>query len=230
MARRVAKLFQAGALVGCFATQYLRGTMFHADPHAGNLMWTADGRLVLLDSGATGAVADASMRRMLFRLSVAAARRDGERLAEAALAMVHAPPDLYFDAYRRDLGQVLDGVIAGRLGQIRIADLIRDVFGVAQRHHVRVRSEYFALFRSAMLVHGVLRRLDPSLDPVAEMRRYMVRNVFSRRWFAPAASLTAQTTALRALRALRGRRLRPVLALAAVGAAVAVALWAVAGW
>ena len=219
----------ARALVGCFATQYLRGTMFHADPHAGNLMWTADGKLVLLDLGATGAV-DASMRRMLFRLSVAAARRDGERLAEAALAMVHAPPDLDLEAYRRDLGQVLDGVIAGRLGQIRIADLIRDVFGVAQRHHVRVRSEYFALFRSAMLVDGVLRRLDPSLDPVAETRRYMVRNVFSRRWFAPAASLTAQTTALRALRAVRDRRLRPLLALAAVGAAVAVALWAAAGW
>ncbi|HKE16862.1 MAG TPA: AarF/UbiB family protein [Kofleriaceae bacterium] len=218
----------ARALVACFATQYLRGTMFHADPHAGNLLWTADGRLVLLDLGATGAV-DHAMRRMLFRLSVAAARRDGERLAEVALAMVHAPPDLDRAAYRRDLGQVLDGAVSGGLGQIRIADLIRDVFAVAQRHHVRVRSEYFSLFRSAMLVDGVLRRLDPSLDPVRETRRHMVRNLFSRRWFAPAASLTAQTAAVRAVRLVRGRGLRRVAVVAAVGAALALALFATAG-
>jgi ubiquinone biosynthesis protein len=213
----------ARALVACFATQYLRGTLFHADPHAGNLMWTADGRLVLLDLGATGAV-DASMRRMLFRLSVAAARKDGERLAEVALAMVHAPPDLDRVAYRRDLGRVLEVAVSGQLGQIRIADLIRDVFGVAQRHHVRVRSEYFALFRSAMLVDGVLRRLDPSLDPVAETRRFMVRNMLSRRWFAPAAALTAQTAAVRAVRLVRGRGLRWALATSAVTAALAIAV------
>ncbi|HWM87294.1 MAG TPA: AarF/UbiB family protein [Kofleriaceae bacterium] len=218
----------ARALVACFATQYLRGTMFHADPHPGNLMWTADGRLVLLDLGATGTV-DAAMRRMLFRLSVAAVRRDGERLAEVALAMVHVPPDLDRVAYRRDLGAVLDGAIAG-LAQIRIAELVRDVFAVAQRHRVRVRSEYFALFRSAMLVDGVLRRLDPSLDPVVETRRYMVRNLFTRRWFAPAASLTAQTMALRAVRLVRGRgRLRPALVVSAVVAALAVAVWAGVG-
>jgi ubiquinone biosynthesis protein len=213
----------ARALVACFATQYLRGSMFHADPHAGNLLWTDDGRLVLLDLGATGAV-DASMRRMLFRLSVAAARKDGERLAEVALAMVHAPPDLDRTAYRRDLGTVLEKATAGRLGQVRIAELIRDVFAVAQRHHVRVRSEYFSLFRSAMLVDGVLRQLDPSLDPVVETRRYMVRNLLSRRWFAPAASLTAQTAALRALRAVRGPGLRPALLVSVLGAAVAVAM------
>jgi ubiquinone biosynthesis protein len=218
----------ARAVVACFATQYLRGTMFHADPHAGNLLWTPDGRLVLLDLGATGAVDDA-MRRMLFRLSVAAARRDGERLAEVALAMVHAPPDLDRAAYRRDLGQVLDGAISGGLGQIRIADLIRDVFAVAQRHHVRVRSEYFSLFRSAMLVDGVLRRLDPSLDPVAETRRHMVRNLFSRRWFAPAASLTAQTAAVRAVRLVRGRGLRLLVVASAVAAALAIALFTSAG-
>jgi ubiquinone biosynthesis protein len=218
----------ARALVACFATQYLRGTLFHADPHAGNLMWTADGRLVLLDLGATGAV-DAEMRRMLFRLSVAAARKDGERLAEVALAMVHAPPDLDRAAYRRDLGRVLDEVIAGRLGQVRIADLIRDIFGVAQRHHVRVRSEYFTLFRSAMLVDGVLRKLDPSLDPIAETRRFMVRNMFSRRWFAPAAALTAQTAAVRVVRAVRGRGLRAALAAAAVAAALVVAVCTTSG-
>jgi ubiquinone biosynthesis protein len=218
----------ARALVACFATQYLRGTLFHADPHAGNLLWTADGRLVLLDLGATGAV-DADMRRMLFRLSVAAARKDGEKLAEVALAMVHAPPDLDRAAYRRDLGRVLDDVIAGRLGQVRIADLIRDVFGVAQRHHVRVRSEYFALFRSAMLVDGVLRKLDPSLDPIAETRRYMVRNLLSRRWFAPAAALTAQTAAVKVVRAVRRPKLRAALAASAVAAVLVAAVCTTVG-
>ena len=218
----------ARAVVACFATQYLRGTMFHADPHAGNLMWGADGRLVLLDLGATGVV-DAAMRRMLFRLWVASARRDGERLAEVALAMVHVPADLDREAYRRDLGQVLDAALAGTLGQIRVAELVRDVFGVAQRHHVRVRAEYFALFRSAMLVDGVLRRLDPSLDPIAETRRFMMRNALSRRWFAPAAAMAVQTTAGRAARLVRARGMRAGLAASAVAAAMAVAVFLTTG-
>jgi hypothetical protein len=95
---------------------------------------------------------------------------------------------------------------------------------VAQRHHVRVRAEYFALFRSAMLVDGVLRRLDPALDPIAETRRFMMRNALSRRWFAPAAVMAVQTTAGRAARLLRGRGVRAGIAASAAAAVLAIVL------
>jgi hypothetical protein len=95
---------------------------------------------------------------------------------------------------------------------------------VAQRHHVRVRAEYFALFRSAMLVDGVLRRLDPVLDPIAETRRFMMRNALSRRWFAPAAAMAVQTTAGRAARLLRGRGVRAGIAASAAAAVLAAVL------
>jgi hypothetical protein len=94
---------------------------------------------------------------------------------------------------------------------------------------VRVRAEYFALFRSAMLVDGVLRRLDPSVDPIAETRRFMMRNALSRRWFVPAAAMALQTTAGRAVRIVRARGLRLGLAASAVAALVAVALFLFAG-
>ena len=63
----------AKILVGCFANQYLRGSMFHADPHAGNILMRPDGRIALLDLGAVGEQSLAT-RRALMRLAMAAAR------------------------------------------------------------------------------------------------------------------------------------------------------------
>ena len=87
-ARRVA----ASRIVASFATQYLSTGVFHADPHAGNVMITADGHIALLDLGSIG-ILDNDLRKARIRLSAAALQRDGRRMARA-VAMVHAPDAL----------------------------------------------------------------------------------------------------------------------------------------
>lgn len=182
-ARRAA----ARAIVGSFATQYLRAPLFHADPHAGNLVWTADG-LTLLDLGAVGELTPAT-RAALMRLSIAAARRSGDAMARAVLAMVHAPADLDEPAYRRDMGRVLDELVSRPLGEVRVSVAMREVFALARRHGLRFRSEYFLLFRSSMLVDGVLRTLDPDIDPVAATRGHIIRSWYQPAWLGPAIFL-----------------------------------------
>ena len=84
--------------------------------------------------------------------------------------MVHAPDDLDRAEYRADMSVLLDDLVSRPLGEIRVAAAMNDVFGIARKHGLRFRAEYFLLFRSAMLVDGVLRGLDPAVDPVSATR------------------------------------------------------------
>lgn len=110
---------------------------------------------------------------------------------------VHAPPDLDRDAYRDDLGGLFGAALTRPIGELRVDEITRGIFAAASRHRLRLRREYFQLFRSASLVDGLLRQLDPALDPVAATRAHIVRNALSRRWSRSALWLAWQTARLR---------------------------------
>ena len=69
----------AAGLDACFA-QLLGTGVVHADPHYGNMLWTADGRLALLDFGLVTATSraqrDAMARAILCLLSEASGEGD----------------------------------------------------------------------------------------------------------------------------------------------------------
>jgi aarF domain-containing kinase len=72
------------ALAAAFGAMMLRDGLFHADPHAGNLLLSPDGRLALLDFGQCKALAT-PQRRALAALALALQSGDGGRIG-AALA------------------------------------------------------------------------------------------------------------------------------------------------
>ncbi len=67
-------------------------TMFHADPHAGNLFATNDGRLAILDWSLVGSLGK-HHQIGLTRILVGAATRDGGRIADALAALAGMPAD-----------------------------------------------------------------------------------------------------------------------------------------
>ena len=68
-------------LVELYVQIMLVDGLFHADPHPGNLMLAADGRIVLLDFGMVVRV-PLEVRRTLMRTSIAAIRRDPDAVAQ----------------------------------------------------------------------------------------------------------------------------------------------------
>jgi ubiquinone biosynthesis protein len=191
-ARKVA----ARRVVACFTDQYLRGELFHADPHAGNLLWQPGGGLAMLDLGAVGAI-DPAMRKALRQMAAAAVTRNQTGLARALLTMVHTPANLDRPAVERDLGKLVSAVLGAPLGDVPVSRLVRDVFALAQRHGLRFKAEYFLLFRSSMLVDGVLRGLDPSIDPITAGQAYIMRSFWRPAWLLPAVWLGLYAAARR---------------------------------
>jgi ubiquinone biosynthesis protein len=208
----------ARRVVVCFATQYLHGRLFHADPHPGNVLWGRDRELALIDLGATGRL-DAGMRRLLWQLAAAADRRDGRLMADVLLATYHLPADLDRAAYREDMGRFLDELLARPPGTTNAAQVTRDGLGITRRYGLRLRTEYFLLMRSVVLLDGVLRQLDPRIDPIAVTRQHIVRSCFTSTWCVTALRIVASAAWIR-LRRVRWPRRHGVMPFAAAMAAI----------
>ena len=74
--------------------------IFHADPHPGNVLLLADGRLGLIDFGSVGRL-DSGLRAALQRLLLALDRRDPVALTDALLEVTARPDDLDEQALER---------------------------------------------------------------------------------------------------------------------------------
>jgi len=50
------------------------------------------------------------------------------------------------------------------LGQIKISDILNDVLTAVRQHHVKMEGDFINTVISILLLEGIGRRLDPSLD------------------------------------------------------------------
>ncbi len=156
----------AGLVIEVYVQMMLVDALFHADPHAGNLMVARDGRLVLLDFGMMVRVSS-RIRLALIRTVFASIRRDAPAVARG------------FD----DLGLIAPG--AERAQITRLTELLvemADTRSTTKERMDRMLSErimtslydfpvilprdlvYFA--RTASLIEGIGTRYDPYFNAI----------------------------------------------------------------
>jgi ubiquinone biosynthesis protein len=159
----------ARSLLDCLLRQVMLEGTFHADPHPGNVLLLADGRLGLLDFGSVGRI-DAGLRTALQRLLLALDRGDPAGLADALLEVVERPGELDEPRLERMLGRFL----ARHTGPGMTPDvtMFTDLFRIVSEHGLAVPPEIAAVFRALATMEGTLTQLAPGFDIVAEARRF----------------------------------------------------------
>ena len=159
----------ARSLLDCLLRQVMLEGTFHADPHPGNVLLLADGRLGLLDFGSVGRI-DAGLRTALQRLLLALDRGDPAGLADALLEVVERPGELDEPRLERMLGRFL----ARHIGPGITPDvtMFTDLFRIVSEHGLAVPPEIAAVFRALATMEGTLIQLAPGFDIVAEARRF----------------------------------------------------------
>lgn len=156
----------AGMVMEVYVQMMLVDGLFHADPHPGNLLLTADGRLVLLDFGMMVRVPSA-LRLTLIRTVFASIRRDPKAVMEGFYALGLIAPGADRAEIAR-LAEVLVAMASTRsTTQQRIETMLADrVMQSLYDFPVILPRDLVYFARTAALIEGIGTRYDPYFNAV----------------------------------------------------------------
>ncbi len=150
-------------VIRSFLRHAMRDGFFHADMHQGNLFVDADGAVVAVDFGIMGRL-ERIERRFLAEILNGLITRDYEQAAQvhfdAGYVPAHHPVAVFAQAMRA-IGEPIHGRTAD---QISMADLLGQLFAYTEVFDMETRPELILLQKSMVIVEGVARSLDPSLN------------------------------------------------------------------
>jgi ubiquinone biosynthesis protein len=167
----------AEALLDTVLRQVLLHGVFHADPHPGNVLLLADGRLGLLDFGSVGRL-DSALRGGLRDLLAAVERGDPAALRDGLLQIVDRPDEIDEQRLERALGALVAKHVSH--GQAPDLEMFTDLFRVVAEFHLAIPPSIAAVFRALATVEGTLGLLAPGFDILAGSRTFANRLVGER--------------------------------------------------
>ena len=104
---------------GVFVQMIFRDGFYHADPHPGNILAMAKGRVGILDCGMVGRI-DEELRERIVEIVLAATERDASRLADLIAEICKAPANLDRGGLTADLTEVFDQYATQSVGQFDV--------------------------------------------------------------------------------------------------------------
>lgn len=143
--------------------QILLAGFFHADPHAGNVLVTADGRLCFLHWGLAGHLTR-RLRHALADFWVAAVEQDADRIVQIALDL--APPDARPDQreMEKEVTLALREELNFAIGQQQLGRAMLRLLYVFGRHGITLSRDYALMAKAILSLEEVGRALDPDFD------------------------------------------------------------------
>jgi predicted unusual protein kinase regulating ubiquinone biosynthesis (AarF/ABC1/UbiB family) len=162
-------------VVDAYIKMMLEDGVFHADPHAGNLLVDPQGRLVLLDFGMVLQV-ERETRRRLVETVLAAARQDVDGVINGFYELGILDPDVDRGTVR-DAAQSLMAVsLKDETSPRQIQRLVEQVLNTFYEWPLMLPSNLVYFGRAGVLVEGIGLRYDPNFNVLAMARPVLARS------------------------------------------------------
>jgi ubiquinone biosynthesis protein len=184
--------------------QVLIAGFFHADPHAGNVLVTPDGRLCFLDWGMAGNLTR-RLRLGLADLFIAAVQQDAERIVQIAADLGSPGGRADLRAMERDVTLALREDFNGTIGRVQLGRAMLKLLFIFGQNGINITRDYSLMAKAVLSIEEVARTLDPAFDLRGEARPILVQLQKDRT--GPRAILRESRTMLRSL--LSGARELP---------------------
>jgi predicted unusual protein kinase regulating ubiquinone biosynthesis (AarF/ABC1/UbiB family) len=161
-------------VVDAYIRMMLEDGVFHADPHAGNLLVDARGRLVLLDFGMVLEV-DRETRRRLVETVLASARQDVEGVINGFYELGILDPDVDRGTVRDAARSVMAVTLRDDVSPRQIQRLVEQVLQTFYEWPLMLPSNLVYFGRAGVLVEGIGLRYDPNFNALALARPVLDR-------------------------------------------------------
>jgi ubiquinone biosynthesis protein len=170
---------------GVFVQMIFRDGFYHADPHPGNILAMAKGRVGILDCGMVGRIDD-ELRERIVEILLAAADHDASRLAEIIADICKAPPNLDRGGLSADLTEVIGQYGAQAVGQFDLGGALLAVSRLIHECNLIMPSRLSMLIRCLVVLEGTARTLDARFSLVELLepfqRQFVLQQYSPEKW------------------------------------------------
>ena len=157
-------------LFRAYLQQILAEGFFHADPHPGNVLLTADDRLALIDLGMVGRLSSSS-RDCIVRLLLAVSDGSGEGAADALASLGTQREDFDRERFRRTVSDLVQRSV--ELGSdLQAGAVVLEMTRIASDCGLRPAPELALVGKALLNLDQVAQHLDPSFAPADAIRRH----------------------------------------------------------
>ncbi|WP_140918944.1 ABC1 kinase family protein [Limnobaculum xujianqingii] len=158
-----------------FMQMVFEDRLYHADPHAGNLMALPGNRVAFIDFGMVGQLS-IRRRNQLLSLMQALANRDCEGLVSVlikwssdSIAEVGVLEQAAQDFLER-LGY----------GELKMGKALMTMLSIAREYQLSLPPDLVLLFKALITADGVLHRIDPEFDIIKTLKPFLRNAVIKR--------------------------------------------------
>ena len=157
-----------------YLKQILVDGFFHADPHPGNVLLTAERNIALVDLGMVARITPTA-QQLLLQLIIAISEGRAEEATYFALRLGERTETFDEREFKRRVADIVANQQGATAGSIDVGRLMLEVTEVSSQCGVRVPPELAMLGKTLLNLDHVGRALDPSFDPNAAIQREATR-------------------------------------------------------
>lgn len=137
-----------------FFKMLLRHSLFHADPHPGNISVTDDGRLILYDFGMVGRL-DSETRIRLIRLYLGLLDKDAERTVNVLIELGTLEPNVNRYIVERGIALSIQSMHGKEVDRIEVKALVDLANKTMSRFPFRLPKNLALYMRMASILEGI---------------------------------------------------------------------------
>lgn len=154
--------------------QILEDGFFHADPHPGNMIVTADERLCLIDWGMVGRLTEKD-RFDLVDILKAIVEKNSNNLMASLLRISIPMGPVAHRSLERELLDVVDSYYAVPLRELNVGSLLMDITSLLREYHLQLPPDFVIMIKALITAEGSARQISPDLNVIAEAETYVVK-------------------------------------------------------
>jgi ubiquinone biosynthesis protein len=146
----------------------------HADLHPGNIILTADSRVVLIDLGMVSEI-PRDLLRPWVETFVALSSRNGALAARLFYEYAPSVSGTEYAAFERDVVAFLSELYGKQLGEVEVSVAVSGMMNVLRKHRVQIDPSFTVVNIALLVAEGLGKQLDPSIDLVPLAQPYLAR-------------------------------------------------------
>lgn len=152
----------ARKLALAYCKQIFDDGFFHGDPHPGNLL-IIDGKICFIDFGIMGELKP-ELKAWFNSSMIAIATKDINKLVECILAVGIKNGKIDKADLYEDITYFCDTYLSTSLKNIKMAELIQEIFTITKNNNIQLPRELVLLVRGLVILEGVVAEVDPELE------------------------------------------------------------------